>query len=413
MKIIRRTVKALFFIIMILDILVFGALVYLDSNIDSSLKIKKGDTLNMNTGLPVTATCNGMKIPANKTHDDESTFDIDLSLFGIIPFSTVNVEVVDGLKVAVLGNPFGMKIYTDGVLVVDFTDVPTANGMKNPAKEAGIKKGDYILSVNGKEISTNEDLISAVENSGGERMNIVAVRDKKRINISFNAVKSTETDSYKIGIWVRDSSAGIGTLTFYSPATNVICGLGHGVCDEDTGELLRLDSGEIVEAEIISVEKGSKGKPGQLNGKFTQKAIGDIKLNSSEGVYSALKGNISVSHLTEVALKSEVKNGFAQIYCTVDGKEPKLYSCNVYLKSGFYKSKTQNMVVTVTDKELLDKTGGIVQGLSGSPIIQNGKLIGAVTHVLVDDPTTGYAIFAENMLKTAESVEKSSLKEAS
>lgn len=412
MKIARLISKAVFFIALALDIAVFGSLIYLNQNISEDFKIKKGDTLSIDSPLPVTAVYNGTELSGEHTKSTEQ-FDVDLKMFGIIPFSTASVQVVDELQVAVLGNPFGMKLYTEGVLVVDMTDVETENGTVNPAENAGIKIGDYILSVDGKSLSTNEDLVNIVEKSQGKAMKLKILRDKKKMTVTVKAEISKETGNYKIGLWVRDSSAGIGTLTFYSPATDVICGLGHGVCDEDTGKILKLDSGEIVFAEIYSVEKGEAGEPGQLKGKFTNETLGEIKLNCSGGVYSELTGNITLTKLTEVALKNEIKNGKAQIYCTVDGTTPKLYDCKISIKSGNFNAATQNMVVTVTDKELLETTGGIVQGLSGSPIIQNGKLIGAVTHVLVDDPTKGYGIFAENMLETAQSVAEENLKEAS
>ena len=306
-----------------------------------------------------------------------------------------------------------MKLYTEGVLVIDMTDVKTENGNVNPAKDAGIEIGDYIVSVDGRKISTNEELGAAVEASAGNEMKLEIKRGGKTKIIRFCAVLSKETNSYKVGLWVRDSSAGIGTLTFYSPATGVVCGLGHGVCDEDTEELLKLDSGELVTAEIISVEKGSSGSPGQLKGKFTYSSIGAIDLNSECGVFSLLKGRLNLSNLTEIALKQEVKDGDAQLLCTVNGETPKLFSCSIKKKNSAYLSPTKNLIVTVTDKELLNLTGGIVQGMSGSPILQNGKLVGAVTHVLIDDPTSGYGIFAENMLKTAQSVEEKSIKEAS
>ena len=170
---------------------------------------------------------------------------------------------------------------------------------------------------------------------------------------------------------------------------------------------------EIVKAEIISVEKGASGSPGQLKGKFTYTTLGSIDKNSENGVYSLLKGKISLSDLTEIALKNEVKDGAAQMLCTIDGGTPQLYDCKIKKRGSAYMASTQNLTVTVTDKELLEKTGGIVQGMSGSPLIQNGKLVGAVTHVLIDDPTSGYGIFAENMLKTAESVSDNELKKAS
>ncbi len=412
MKIARFFAKVLFFAALIFDIAVFGALFYLNDCVGEDFKIKKGDTLNLNTPLPVTAVYNGSELTSAQTKKSVGSLEIDLKMFGLIPFSKAQVQVVDKMQVAVLGQPFGMKLYTKGVLVVDITDVTTDEGNKNPAKDSGIKKGDYILSVNGKEISTNEDLINAVQNITDESAQITVLRGSNEIDLEIIPVKSSENDEFKIGIWVRDSSAGIGTLTFYSPSTDIICGLGHGICDEDTGKLLKLSSGEIVSAEIYSVEKGEIGTPGQLKGKLSSGVLGRIQLNCNGGVYSLLSGEIPLNNLTEVALKTEVENGAAQILCTIEGTTPQLFDCTVSIKKGNFDAETQNMIITVTDEELLEKTGGIVQGLSGSPILQNGKLIGAVTHVLVDDPTRGYAIFAENMINNAQKAEQN-LKKAS
>lgn len=404
LKILRIFFKCVFILALLLDTAVFGAVIYLNGSISDNYKIKKGDGLTFNTAVPITAEYEGLKLSqTGKTEQIGEEFDVKLKAFGIIPFSTVNVEVVDELHVSVLGTPFGMKLYTDGVLVIDITTVETVSGSISPGEDAGVKKGDYILSADGKQVLTNEELSAAVAASGGNRIKLVIKRGGTQKTVYVTPALSKETNSYRIGLWVRDSSAGIGTLTFYSPATGIVCGLGHGVCDEDTGNLLELKNGEIVSAEIVSVEKGSSGSPGQLKGKFTYGTIGKIDCNSEKGVYSVLKGKLGFSRLTETALKQEVRDGDAQILCTVDGREPQLYSCRIKKRSSAYLSATQNMTVTVTDPELLNITGGIVQGMSGSPILQNGKLIGAVTHVLIDDPTTGYAIFAENMLKEAES----------
>ncbi len=404
MKILRIFFKCVFILALLLDTAVFGAVIYLNGSISDNYKIKKGDGLTFNTAVPITAEYEGLKLSqTGKTEQIGEEFDVKLKAFGIIPFSTVNVEVVDELHVSVLGTPFGMKLYTDGVLVIDITTVETVSGSISPGEDAGVKKGDYILSADGKQVLTNEELSAAVAASGGNRIKLVIKRGGTQKTVYVTPALSKETNSYRIGLWVRDSSAGIGTLTFYSPATGIVCGLGHGVCDEDTGNLLELKNGEIVSAEIVSVEKGSSGSPGQLKGRFTYGTIGKIDCNSEKGVYSVLKGKLGFSRLTETALKQEVRDGDAQILCTVDGREPQLYSCRIKKRSSAYLSATQNMTVTVTDPELLNITGGIVQGMSGSPILQNGKLIGAVTHVLIDDPTTGYAIFAENMLKEAES----------
>jgi len=414
LKLVRFLIKSFFYISLALSIAIFAIVVYLNNSLSQEYKIKKGDVLNIDTFVPVTAIYNGSKLSQNSLNNIGEDYDVNLKLFGVIPFSTVNVEVVDELQVAVLGTPFGMKIYTEGVLVTNISDVRTLNGLVNPAMEAGIKTGDYIVSVNGTKIYTNEDLSEIVENSNGNKMKFLIVRNNKKITVELSAALSSETNSYKIGIWIKDSSAGIGTLTFYSPATDVVCGLGHGICDEETGNLLTLNSGELVSAEIIGVEKGSVGSPGQLNGKFGLKALGNIDLNCSAGVYSDLKGKLDLSNIVELAMKHEVENGKGQIFCTVNGTKPKFYNCKISIRTSAFLSKTQNMIITVTDPELLSITGGIVQGMSGSPIIQNGKLIGAVTHVLVDDPTKGYGIFAENMLETAQSVaENNKFKDAS
>ncbi len=411
MKFVRFITKTFFFILTFICIFIFSTVIYLNNNLSSDFKIKRGESLNISSFVPVTAIYNGVKlsqISNTKTIGEELT--VDLKAFGIIPISKVSVEVVDELHVAVLGSPFGMKIYTEGVLVTDMTDVATKSGNINPAKKAGIKKGDYIVAVNGNKVFTNEELVRIVENSNGEKLKFQVSRNNRTIFFNFSAVKSTETDTYKIGIWVKDSSAGVGTLTFYSPTNNVICGLGHGICESDTGELIKLNSGEIVTAQILSIEKGTTGSPGKLTGKLNYKTLGDIFLNNEIGVYSILKGNLSFEKLMEIALKQEIKDGKAEILTTLDNNGPKAYSCKIEIRNSNYHSKTQNLLVTITDKELLKKTGGIVQGMSGSPILKDGKLVGAITHVLVDDPTRGYGIFAENMLETARSVEQ--LKEA-
>lgn len=415
MKVMRTAIRILFFILLMLSAMVFGTVGYLRYTLGEDYKINRGETLEINTIIPVTAEYDGtLASRAALTRNVGDSFEVDLKMFGVIPFSTVKVEVVDEMYVAVLGNPFGMKLYTEGVLVIDLTDVDTSEGNVNPAKEADIRKGDYICTANGVQITCNEDISDIVADSAGKSISLEILREGERLERTVIPRLSLETSSYRIGVWVRDSSAGIGTLTFYSPSNDTVCGLGHGICDEDTGSILTVDTGEMVGAKIISVQKGSNGSPGELKGSFTNDTIADIELNTEKGVYGVLEGKIDVSALTEIALKQEVQNGEAQILCTVDGEQPKLYSCIVKKRSSNYYSGTQNLTVTITDPELLEKTGGIVQGMSGSPILQNGKLIGALTHVLIDDCTTGYGIFAENMLETAQSVaENSQIKDAS
>ncbi len=414
MKLARIIIKSFFALFFILSIVIFAGVIYLQTLLADEYKIKKGDDLTIKSPVPIVASFNGAALSdAASRKSVGDSFSVDLKAFGIIPISKIDVEVVDELYVAVLGTPFGMKIYTNGVMVTSLSDVQTEKGVVRPAKKAGIKLGDYIISINGQAVSTNEDVSSIVEASNGKKLKFEIMRNNTKIYISFCAVKSKETGSYKIGLWVKDSSAGIGTLTFYSPATDIVCGLGHGICEEETGELMMVKRGSIVNANIISAEKGTVGAPGKLYGRMGYSTIGEIENNCQMGVYSRLTGKLYFSKLTEIALKQEVKNGKAQILCTVNGNGPQLYDCIIEVRSSAYHSKVQNLLITVTDDDLLEVTGGIVQGMSGSPIIQNGKLIGAVTHVLIDDPTKGYGIFAENMLETAQSVSEQQLKDAS
>lgn len=410
----KKIIKLIFAICFIFCSCVFTSIYIMSDSVAENYKVNKGGELQIDSFVPVTAVYNGVKMSQSTLNNSVGeSFEVDLKIFGVIPFSTVNVEVVDDMHVAVLGNPFGMKIYTNGVLVIEATDFNSEDGTVNPATQAGIKVGDYIKTANGYEITCNEELSQVVLASQGETMDFKVVRDGKNFNCKVTPEIDSETGLYRIGIWVRDSSAGIGTLTFYSPSTGVVCGLGHGICDSDTETLLQLNSGELVGANIISVEKGSAGAPGSLKGKFTYDSIADIALNCEKGVYGFMKDDINAANLTEIALKQEVYNGEAQILCTVEGDTPKLYSCTIKKCNSSY-SPTQNLIVTVTDNELINATGGIVQGMSGSPILQDGKLIGALTHVLVSDSLTGYGIYAENMLDTAESVaQNATIKQAS
>lgn len=414
MKLARILIKSITAVFLIFAIVIFSGVIYLQNTVSDEYKIKKGEGLNIDSLVPIVASFNGSALAeASQGRKVGDSFLVDLKAFGIIPISKIDVEVVDELHVAVLGSPFGMKIYTNGVMVTSLSDVQTANGVERPAKKAGIKLGDYILSINGQAVTTNEDVMSIVEKSAGKKLRFEILRGNTKIYINFCAVKSKETSSYKIGLWVKDSSAGIGTLTFYSPVNDIICGLGHGICEEETGELISIKSGSIVEAQIISSEKGEVGAPGKLNGRMLFQTVGVIEKNCQMGVYSRLTGKLEFSNLTEIALKQEVKNGKAQILCTIDESGPKLYDCQIEVRSSAYHNKVQNLLVTVTDKKLLEKTGGIVQGMSGSPILQDGKLIGAVTHVLIDNPTKGYGIFAENMLETAQFVADEQLNKVS
>lgn len=380
----KKAIKIFCLIISVFCCYVFASMFMLQTTVAESYKINKGETLKINSIAPISLIYNGTKMSQNVLNRlSGENLEVELKLFGVIPFSTVDVQVTDKTFVQVLGNPFGMKIYTDGVLVIESSDVITKSGCVNPALKSGIKVGDYIKTVNGIEITCNEELSQLVLDSAGNNMKFEILRNGETMYFDVLPVLDAETQLYRIGIWVRDSSAGIGTLTFYSPSSNIICGLGHGICDSDTSALLNINDGEMVEASIVSVEKGVTGSPGALKGKFTYNTLGKININSKCGVYGYCEYNFDALNLTEIALKQDVQDGEAQILCTVDGSTPKLYACEIK-KIGKPNAVTQNLSVTVTDAELINATGGIVQGMSGSPILQNGKLVGALTHVCVN-----------------------------
>jgi stage IV sporulation protein B len=284
----------------------------------------------------------------------------------------------------------------------------TSKGFVSPAKEAGIRPGDVIKTIAGEQVYSNDDVAGIIAENGGKSAEVVYLRDGELINTSVTP-KLTSSGEYKIGMWVRDSSAGIGTLTFIDSNTGRFAGLGHPVCDTNSGELLPLYSGEAVDVTIGAVIKGRSGTPGELTGVFgsdKDDEIGKLLVNSYAGVYGSLDNGILTEETAisaiPLATRGQIKTGEAVILSTVDGGEPKSYTIridSIAKNSGNGEIDGKDMVITVTDEDLIDITGGIVQGMSGSPIIQNGRLIGAVTHVFVNNPQKGYAIFAETMYK--------------
>lgn len=305
-----------------------------------------------------------------------------------------------------LGSAFGIKLFTDGVIVASLSEIYTSDGLCCPAEEAGIKPGDYLISANGKEIQNNADLAHLIGASGGSALTLKVRRGESEFDAELTPVYGD--GAYKTGMWIRDSAAGIGTLTFYDPESGCFAGLGHGICDMDVGGVMSLKAGEPAPITLCGIEKGTPQEPGQLQGYFSsQDALGTLSDNNETGVYGTLF-DVPDGKAVEVLPKEAVKKGPVQILVTVDHTGPKLYDAELQRISGGGQH-TKNLVVKITDERLLAQTGGIVQGMSGSPILQDGKLAGAVTHVFTDDPTMGYGIFAETMCeelqKVAETVE--------
>lgn len=312
-----------------------------------------------------------------------NTFRMDLKLLGLINIKPVSVQVVDRRVVALCGTPFGIKMVTDGVMVVGTGAVTDCNSRAvSPAQTAGIQEGDIILSINGEKISSKKQLTKLVESSAGQPLSLVVRRGEQLTSLHLSPVRSSLDNSYHLGLWVRDSSAGIGTMTFYDPNNGCFAGLGHAICDVDTGQLMPLSQGEIVEASIIGVHAGKSGSPGQLQGAFVaNRSIGSLYTNSYNGVYGRLLSQPVDAQTIPMTQCQEVRQGPVKILTTVSGQKPQLFDACIEKLSLSQDEPTKNMVLRITDPDLLELSGGIVQGMSGSPIIQDGMLVGAVTHV--------------------------------
>ena len=331
------------------------------------------------------------------TETDEATV-TDIPLDSIATASSVNGQLLIPGGIA-----FGVKFYTKGVMVVNLSDVVSGGDRSNPAYEAGIRKNDVITAVNGNEVLSTARLTELVEASGGGCISVTYMRNGKEYTVRLTPKFSDADGKYKTGLMVRDSGAGIGTVTYIDPDTLSFGGLGHGICDSETGVLMPMDRGSVMGVRINGIQKGAAGAPGEIKGCFTSAKTGILLSNTQCGVFGGFtqlpEGLISKA--IPVGDRNSLSEGEAEIICTLDETGAHRYRVRI---SEINRASTGNkcFTVTVIDNALIEKTGGIVQGMSGSPIIQNGKLVGAVTHVLVNDPTTGYGIFIENMLSAAQ-----------
>ncbi len=400
--------------ILLIFLLIIYVYVLVIINIPDEITIFEGENLSLKTifGIALHSEDEVLEVSSNsgeKTINKIGNETLSVSLFDKLFIKSVDVSVLPRTTVIPVGNIAGVKLYTNGVLVVGMSEIEGEDSKTyKPYENTGIEEGDMIVKINNNLISSTDDLIEKVNMSKGEKVEIEYIHDEETKECSITPVKTSE-EEYKLGLWVRDSAAGVGTVTFYEPSTQRFGALGHGITDIDTGDLLNIASGEFVTAQVLNIKKGENGNPGKIQGTVEeQETIGDITKNTEFGIYGKIQDlsslNIDTSKEMEVAMREEIELGKATILCSLDNQTVKEYEIEItkIYRDNNYNNKS--MEIKVTDEELIEKTGGIIQGMSGSPIIQNGKFIGAVTHVLVNSSTEGYAIFGDLMLKQSKEV---------
>ena len=364
-------------------------------NIDTliGVKIETKSTGNFNVG--------DIEQSQETSANNDSSIKLNVNLFGI-KVKEISINLIDDMEVIPLGNLIGMKLYTNGILVVGMSEIyGQDNKIYKPYENSGIKEGDTIIKVDDNEVLSTDELIECINSSKGKEIKITYIHNRETLETRIIPIE-TETNKFKIGLWVRDTAAGVGTATFYDTKTKEIATLGHGIQDIDTEELIDISSGEITTTDIISIQKGEQGEAGKIQGTVEkQESIGEIKNNTYFGVYGILSrtDKFENKEKMKIATRNEIKLGDAEILCELENNNVKSYKIKIkkiYINNN---SNNKSMLLEITDEELLNKTGGIIQGMSGSPVIQNGKIIGALTHVLIQNPKEGYAVFADLMIK--------------
>ena len=334
---------------------------------------------------------------------------LQVKLFNIVNIKDIDVSIIKRTKVIPIGQVSGIKLYTSGVLVVGMSEIKGIDNEKHkPYENTGIQEGNTIVEIENTEIKKTKNLIETINLSKGKEIKIKYIRNEKALECSIKPVQTSKTE-YKIGLWVRDSAAGIGTMTYYEPSTENFAALGHGITDIDTGNLINISNGEFITTKVLSIIKGKDGNPGKIQGSISEQTkIGTINKNSIFGIYGKIndisKINIDTAKTMDVATRDEIELGEAKILCSLDGEKVKEYKIQIekiYINNNY---DNKSIFIRVTDDELIEKTGGIIQGMSGSPVIQNGKFIGAVTNVLINDAKKGYVVFGDIMVKEMRTI---------
>ncbi len=408
----RKTISK---ILLVFFLMVIYAYMISIENIPDHLVIFEGENIAMKTLLGIHIKLNSETMETGSSTNDNSVSQksgkatLEVSFLDQISLKDVNVDILPRTTVIPVGSIAGVKLYTSGVLVVGMSEIEGMDQKKyKPYENTGIKEGDTITQINGIPISSTDELMRTVNQAQGKAVKVQFIQSEETKECSIEPVE-TSRHEFKLGLWVRDSAAGVGTVSFYEPSTKTFGALGHGITDIDTEELINIASGEFVTTRILNITKGESGLPGKIQGTVeNQQNIGKIYKNSKFGIYGTVDNLASLKVDTfkemEVALRDEIQLGKATILCSLDNQKVEEYEIQIekIYKENNYDNKS--MQIKVTDERLLEKTGGIIQGMSGSPIIQNNKFVGSVTHVLVNNPQEGYAVFGDIMLKQAKEV---------
>ncbi len=386
----------------VLSICVFSLIIYGDIIIPDSLTVGAGCDMTVSHIFSVTDESTLKEVSVFSS--DGNTMTGQTKLFNVFPVKNNSLNVTESDYVIPGGEIIGIRMYTDGVIVVSADSIETADGIVNPGKGAGIQSGDIIKTVNGIKCSSVSVLNEQISSNNGKAISLTVLRDGKTFETSITSVYCTTDSKYRCGLWVRDSTAGLGTLTYVDPKNKTYGALGHAICDTDTGIIFPAGQGNILSAVFNGCIKGQSGKTGEIQGSFGREILGDLTLNCDNGIFGSYSALTDSGKIVKVAKMDEIEEGKAQIIATVDSGEKKYYDVQIERISYDVSDGSHNFTIKVTDNELIETTGGIVQGMSGSPIIQNGMLVGAVTHVFLNDPQYGYGIFAQTMIDTDRGV---------
>ncbi|PNV61232.1 SpoIVB peptidase [Clostridium sp. chh4-2] len=358
--------------------------------------------LNNGSDIPSNQITIQGKEPFSLYSSNQGSYQLGVKLFGWLQLKEIQVDVVDTKYAIPCGVPIGIYLKSDGIMVIGTGKVTDAGGMETEPAAGILKSGDYIESINGQVLKDKEELVEAVNKIGNSDAVLQVRRDGQPIEVKMNPIATSDGD-YKLGVWVRSDTQGIGTMTYLDLNGN-FGALGHGISDMDTSSVVEITDGMLYDTEIMGIEKGTVGKPGVMSGVIYYgpgSTLGTIESNTDEGIFGVANERMQKQiqgEPMEIGYRQDVVKGQAFIRSAVSG-EVKDYEIEIQKVDYSNNHKTKGMVIKVVDDELLNLTGGIVQGMSGSPIIQNGKLIGAVTHVFIQDSTRGYGIFVENMLE--------------